>query len=53
VSRAPSVAINTDESAQIFNFCQYGVVGDYRDVLKALNDEAGKILTRGGSSEGS
>jgi electron transfer flavoprotein alpha subunit len=33
------VAINTDESAQIFKFSHIGVVGNYQEVLKGFNDE--------------
>jgi electron transfer flavoprotein alpha subunit len=37
------VAVNVDESAPIFMFSHIGVVGDYREVLKAFNDEVGAI----------
>jgi electron transfer flavoprotein alpha subunit len=37
------VAVNNDASAPIFMFAHIGVVGDYREVLEAFNDEVGKI----------
>jgi len=37
------VAINTDESAQIFRFASLGIVGDYREVLKGFNNEIRRI----------
>jgi len=37
------VAINTDESAQIFKFANYGIIGDYREVLRGFNDEIRRI----------
>jgi len=37
------VAINTDESAQIFRFANYGIIGDYREVLRGFNDEIRRI----------
>lgn len=33
------VAINTDESAPIFKLSHFGVVGDFREVLKGFNEE--------------
>jgi electron transfer flavoprotein alpha subunit len=33
------VAINSDESAPIFRFSHYGVVDDYKQVLKGFNEE--------------
>jgi electron transfer flavoprotein alpha subunit len=33
------VAINSDESAPIFRFSHYGVVDDYKGVLKGFNEE--------------
>jgi electron transfer flavoprotein alpha subunit len=38
------VAVNPDESASIFMFSHIGVVGDYREVLEAFNDEAARIM---------
>ncbi len=38
------VAINSDESAPIFDYSHIGVVGDYRGVLEAFNDEIRKIV---------
>jgi electron transfer flavoprotein alpha subunit len=38
------VAINTDESAPIFNLSHFGVVGDFQEVLKGFNDEIGNNL---------
>lgn len=40
------VAINTDESAPIFRFSHFGVVGDYQEVLKGFNDEIRRGLAR-------
>ena len=37
------VAINSDEGAPIFKLAHYGVVGDYKEVLKGFNDEVKKI----------
>ncbi len=42
------VAVNCDESAPIFAFSHIGVVGDYRRVLEAFNDEV-DIIRRGRS----
>lgn len=36
------IAINTDETAPIFKFSHFGVVGDYKEVLDAFNDEVGQ-----------
>ncbi len=33
------VAVNRDETAPIFKFSHFGVVGDYKEVLEAFNDE--------------
>lgn len=33
------VAINSDKGAPIFKLSDYGVVGDYKEVLKGFNDE--------------
>ena len=37
------VAINSDDSAPIFKFSRFGVVGDYKEVLKGFNEEIGRI----------
>jgi electron transfer flavoprotein alpha subunit len=37
------VAINSDESAPIFKLSHIGVVGDYKEVLTAFNEEVKKI----------
>ena len=37
------VAINEDENAPIFCFSRYGVVGDYRKILKGFNDACGRL----------
>jgi electron transfer flavoprotein alpha subunit len=37
------VAINSDESAPIFKLSHIGVVGDYKEVLQAFNEEVRKI----------
>lgn len=36
------VAINIDESAQIFKFAKFGVVGDYKEVVPALIEKLGE-----------
>lgn len=41
------VAINADESAPVFALSHIGVVGDYREVLEAFNDEVEKIGSGG------
>ncbi len=49
------VAINTDESAPIFSYSHIGVVGDFKEVLTAFNDEirrlAHRSLSGGGGAE--
>jgi electron transfer flavoprotein alpha subunit len=37
------IAINSDESAPIFKFSHFGVVGNYREVLEGFNDEVRRI----------
>jgi electron transfer flavoprotein alpha subunit len=37
------VAINSDETAPIFKLSHYGVVGDYKEVLKGFNREVKQI----------
>jgi electron transfer flavoprotein alpha subunit len=37
------VAINSDESAPIFRFSRYGVVDDWKEVLKGFNDEVKRV----------
>jgi electron transfer flavoprotein alpha subunit len=41
------VAINSDESAPIFKFSRFGVVGDYKEVLKGFNEELRRIKESG------
>lgn len=36
------VAINIDESAQIFKFAKFGIVGDYKQVVPALIEKLGE-----------
>jgi electron transfer flavoprotein alpha subunit len=37
------ISINIDEEAPIFRFSHYGVVGDYKEVLRGFNDECKKL----------
>jgi electron transfer flavoprotein alpha subunit len=38
------VAINTDPEAPIFHHCQFGLVGDYRQVVGPLRDKLAELL---------
>ena len=42
------VAVNTDESAPIFAFSHIGVVGDFREVLAAFDDEVATLTEAAG-----
>lgn len=37
------VAINSDETAPIFKLSHFGVVGDYKEILKGFNEEVKRI----------
>lgn len=38
------VAINSDDTAQIYKFAHIGVVGKYQEVLRGFNDEVRRII---------
>ena len=44
------VAVNNDPNALIFRNCDYGIVGDYAEVLPPLTDELGKAKRRLGAA---
>jgi electron transfer flavoprotein alpha subunit len=39
-----NIAINTDPNAPIFQRAQYGVVGDFRDVVPRLTERLKQLL---------
>lgn len=39
------VAINRDENAQIFNFAEFGIVGDYKKVLPPLVEKLKEVMS--------
>jgi len=51
VGRAKTVvAINNDPNAPIFKNCDYGIIGDYAEVVPILNEELNKARARLGSN---
>jgi len=40
------VAINNDPNAPIFKNCDYGIIGDYAEVVPILNEELSRAKAR-------
>lgn len=38
------IAINKDENANIFNYCRFGVIGDWKEVLPAFTERIEELL---------